>query len=91
MLARAYLKAASLDSAIAEYRRLTVFDPSGWDRRLIHPKYHYRLAMLYEQKGLKGEAIYEYRRFLELWKNSDRDLPEPIDARKRLASLMGGS
>jgi tetratricopeptide (TPR) repeat protein len=77
MLARAYLKAGSPDSAIAEYRRLTFFDPSGWDRRLIHPKYHYRLAMLYEQKGMKGEAIH--------------DLPEPMDARKRLASLMGGS
>ena len=91
MLARAYLKAGSLDSAIAEYRRLTVFDPSGWDRRLIHPGYHYRLAMLYEQKGMKSEAVSEYRRFLELWKNADRDLPEPIDARKRLARLSAGS
>jgi serine/threonine protein kinase/Flp pilus assembly protein TadD len=85
MPARVYLKAGSLDSAIAEYRRLTVFDPSSPDRRFIHPKYHYRLAMLYDRKGMKGEAIHEYRRFLELWKDADGDLPEPIDARKRLA------
>jgi tetratricopeptide (TPR) repeat protein len=87
MLARAYLRAGSIDSAIAEYRRLTLFDPSGWDRRLIYPKYHYQLAMLYEKKGMRREAISEYRRFLDVWKDADKDMPEPIDARKRLAAL----
>jgi tetratricopeptide (TPR) repeat protein len=78
-----------LDSAITEYdERLLRVDPATKDRRLINPTYHYRLARLCEQSGRVDRAVAEYRRFLELWKNADRDQPELIDARKRLSKLM---
>jgi tetratricopeptide (TPR) repeat protein len=87
VIARAYLRNGDFDNAIAEYKRLTTFDPSSRDRRLINPKYYYRLAKLYEQKGAKTKAIENYDKFLSLWKDADPGIDEVDDARERLAAL----
>ncbi len=87
VLARAFQKMGNIDKAIEEYKKLLTFDPASQDRRLHNPVYHYRLAKLYEQKGLKEEAKKEYARFLGLWKDADPGLPELVDAKKRLALL----
>jgi len=87
VLARAYVQKGELDKAIAEYQRLITFDPKSEGRCLIHPLYHFRLAKLYEQKGLKDKAKSQYERFLDLWKDADPGLPEPADAKNRLAAI----
>ena len=86
--ARIYKQKGKLDDAIAEYERLITFDPESADRRLIHPKYHFWLANLYEEKGWKGKAIEHYRKFLDFWQDADPGIKEVEAARKRLAGLQ---
>jgi tetratricopeptide (TPR) repeat protein len=85
---RAFMVKGDLDSAIAEYKRLMMIDPSSRDRRWINPLYHYRLASLCRQAGKTEEARVEYRRFLDLWQNADPDRPELRVARKEYARLI---
>ncbi len=87
VLARAYIKNGELEKAIAEYERLITFNPQQKGRYLVHPVYHYRLGVLYEEKGWEGKAIEEYEKFLELWKDANPGISEVENARKRLAEL----
>jgi serine/threonine protein kinase/Tfp pilus assembly protein PilF len=87
VLARAYIKKGKIGKAIAEYERLIHFHPDSRDRRIMHPKYHYDVARLYQENGQKHKAIQHYQKFLELWKNADENIPEFIDAGKQLKKL----
>jgi len=89
VMARVYMKNGEINKAITEYERLISLDPNQRGRLLIHPVYRYRLAKLYEEKGWSSKAIEQYERCVDIWKDADEDLPELIDAKKRLVKLTG--
>jgi hypothetical protein len=61
--------------------------PETNNRSLINPLYHFRVAEIYERKGNKAKAAEHYKKFLEIWKDADPELPEPGLAKARLAAL----
>jgi tetratricopeptide (TPR) repeat protein len=52
-----------------------------------HALSHYELGKLYEEMKRPADARREYEIFLDMWKDADEGLPQPEDARNRLASL----
>ena len=45
---------------------------------------YFKLGNVFEALGKNAEAIVNYEKFLDLWKDADPGLPEVEDARKRL-------
>jgi tetratricopeptide (TPR) repeat protein/predicted Ser/Thr protein kinase len=88
--ARAYLNKGDIDKAIAEYEKLIAPDPVAREFRLIHPYSRFRLAKLYEQKGLRAKALEQYEKLAQIWKDADPDFPEAKEAKRRLAALKAG-
>jgi tetratricopeptide (TPR) repeat protein len=84
LVPRAYKKMGDIDKAIEAYQKLLTFDPKSQDRRMHNPVYHYRLGKLYDARGLKEQARGEYQKLIEHWKDADPDIPELMDAQKRL-------
>jgi tetratricopeptide (TPR) repeat protein len=86
-----------LDKAIEEYQGLydditTMFSTEGgslFTYLLERSRVYSHIARLYEQKGDRRQAILSYQKALEQWKNADKDLPELVDAKERLAKLKG--
>ena len=89
MLGRAYLASGMLDRAVAEFEKaMTRLDWAQAVNPLESVKCHYYLGQAYEQSDWKAKAIEQYQTFLDIWKDADRELPEIVDARARLARLI---
>jgi serine/threonine protein kinase/predicted Zn-dependent protease len=86
-LALAYYRAGDMNRAGEEYEKITRITMGRIDSGNIYAKSFYMLGKIYEQQGKKTRAIENYAKFLDLWKDADPGLPEPEDARKRLAGM----
>ena len=56
----------------------------------INPNYaqtHYLLGLAYEKKDRKEKSKDHFQKFMEIWRDADEDLPQLIEARKRLGEL----
>jgi tetratricopeptide (TPR) repeat protein len=53
----------------------------------LYAKSFYMLGKIYEKKEMIREAMENYEKFLELWKDADPGIIEVSAAKKRLASL----
>jgi tetratricopeptide (TPR) repeat protein len=83
----AFNKAGDLENARREYEKIISLGTGRLSYGDIYSRSYYRLGKISEQQGKKAEAGGHYRKFLELWKDADRGLPEVEDARKRLAAI----
>ena len=53
----------------------------------IYAKSFFMKGNIYEKMGRRAEAIENYEKFLELWKDADPGIAEVEDAKKRLEAL----
>jgi tetratricopeptide (TPR) repeat protein len=82
--ARIHKARGNVVGAIAEYRHLLTPSAEHKFVGVLEPRYVLELARLLDEAGDETAAREEYRRFLDLWKNADPDLPELAEARARL-------
>ena len=81
-LAEAYFLKMDLEKAIKKYIKVFEFNPN-------YAHSHYMLGQVYEQQSKKIEAINEYEKFLEIWKNADSGIFLLEQAKEQLARLRG--
>jgi len=84
--AQYYFEMGEYDKAIAEVAKSQSFYDNRW-RGFAFPLGFHLLGKIYEKKGDKQLAIENYKKFLNLWRDADKDLPDLIDAKERLAKL----
>jgi tetratricopeptide (TPR) repeat protein/DNA-binding winged helix-turn-helix (wHTH) protein len=76
-LANAYLELGRFDEAIAEYRRVLQLNPR-------YPLAHYHLGLALAGKGDVQASRAALAKFLQVWSEADDDLPQVVDAKRRL-------
>ena len=86
-LAKAYEGMGDLESARKTYEGLQKLTSGRLYGGNLYAQSYYQLGLIAEKQGDKTGARRDYEKFLELWKDADAALPEPADARKRLAAL----
>ncbi len=86
-IALAYYRDGDLNQARDEYEKIATYHNGRISYGDIYAKSFYMLGMVYEELGDNVKAIENYEKFLGLWKEADPELPEPPDAKKRLAGL----
>jgi len=92
-LAQCYFESGQSERAIEAIQRAQrIYFHSfgtGRSRAAFYPTGFYLLGKIYEKKGDQKLAIENYEKFLDLWIDADKDLPELMDAKSRLAKLKG--
>ncbi len=76
-LANAYLELGRFDEAIVEYRRVLRLNPR-------YPLAHYHLGLALAGKGDARASREAHAEFLRVWSQADDDLPQVVDAKRRL-------
>jgi tetratricopeptide (TPR) repeat protein len=90
LVARCYHEKGDSDNAIQELKSAqAIYSNSIGIRAVTYPKGFYLLGRIHERKGDREAARNNYEKFLSLWKDADKDLPDLVDVKARLAKLKG--
>ncbi len=79
-LGEAYFKTGELNKAAEKFEAVLKINPN-------YAQTHYLLGLVYEKKGRKEKARQHFQKFMAIWKDADENLPQLIDAKKRLEEL----
>ena len=83
-MARARWQQGDLKGAVEELQTLVALTDARLDIPIHYVRAHYQLGQLHELLGDQEQAQKWYRRFLNFWGDSDLQLDEILDARKKL-------
>jgi len=86
-LALAYYEAGDLEKAREEYERIVGLTYGRLYYGDIYAKSYYMLGKIYQEKGPNKKALEHYRTFIDLWRETEHDFPEIVDAKKQIAAL----
>ncbi|MBI2620042.1 MAG: protein kinase [Ignavibacteriales bacterium] len=88
-LAKSYVATGQPDSALRTLEELRLLYHPNFVRfrAMYDAKSYYLTGTIYEKMGDRKKAFQSYTKLLDLWKNADNDIPELLDAKKRLALL----
>jgi tetratricopeptide (TPR) repeat protein len=84
-LAECQFEAGQFDKAFVALNKL--FEIKELPRTSEYPFCLLLRGKLYDKKGDRKLAVENYENFLSVWKDADKDLPDYIDAKARLANL----
>ncbi len=86
-LAECHYEKGQFNKALESLIKMQNIYNSVWIRGIYYPKSFYLMGKIYEKKGDINLAIKNYKKFLNLWKDADEDLPDLIDAKSRYSKL----
>ena len=86
-LAKAYYLSGDLEKTRREYEKIISLTKGRLYYGDIFAESFYMLGKIYEQQGNKAQAIENYEKFLDLWRDADSGIAEVQDARKKLDEL----
>jgi len=84
-LVECQLRAGMYDKALASTTRMRNLRDAALT--IQHVKTFLLAGRAHEGKGERKLAVENYERFLDIWKDADKDLPDYIDAKARLGKL----
>jgi len=84
LLAQAYEVAGDLAKARATYEKITALTTGRLAYGATYARAFYHLGLIAEKQGDRARARAQFQKFLDLWKDADKGLPEVADARKRM-------
>jgi serine/threonine protein kinase/tetratricopeptide (TPR) repeat protein len=91
-LAESYLAGGRVDDATTLLETLLKrFDESRLNSPTLAVRGYYLLGTAYQRAARNEEAIIQFQKFLEIWKDADPELSEVPDARNRLEILKKSS
>ena len=76
-LGEAYFKMGELNKAVEKFEAVFEINPN-------YAQTHYLLGMVYERKGREEKARQHFQKFMAIWKDADENLPQLMEAKKRL-------
>ncbi|UCG91635.1 MAG: tetratricopeptide repeat protein, partial [candidate division WOR-3 bacterium] len=79
-LGEAYFKVEKLNMAVEKLEAVLKINPN-------YAQTHYLLGLVYQAKGRNDKAREHFKKFVDIWKDADENLPQVIEVKKQLKEV----